>query len=292
MIEKKRTEKLELLFTLVMAVLICGTVACNKKEPAVGSVDGQPVTVKELEAYLAFKRIPSDEKEKVVETRDAYLDRAALAKAIEKQKFLDAELMKVEIEEFKREMLIGRYFEKYLNENVTDQAVANYYRSHADEYSIKKVHAAHILVRTNKKMSAEEGREKRALIQEAYEKIKSGDSTFEDVAKAYSEDKISAQKGGDLGWLAEGAIDKTFSEKVFGTAKGEISELFKTPFGYHIITVLDEPRLSQTPLERVAGKIRYQLRDKARKAEMERLKKAVKVTKQKFSIKDKAEAKK
>ena len=273
-------------------VLICGLLAsitggCNKKEPSVGSVDGNPVTVKELEAYLSFKRIPTDEKEKVVETRDAYMDRAALAKAIEKQKFLDADLMKIEIEEFKREMLIGRYFEKYLSENVTDQAVSNYYKSHADEYSVKKVHAAHILVRTNKKMSAEEGREKRALIQEAYEKIKSGEATFADVAKEVSEDKISAQKGGDLGWLAEGAVDPTFSKTVFSTEKGAVTEPFKTPFGYHIVTVLDEPRVSNVPLERVSGKIRYLLRDKARKAEMERLKKSVTVKTEQFSISSK-----
>ncbi|MBN2716966.1 MAG: peptidylprolyl isomerase [Deltaproteobacteria bacterium] len=270
-------------FFCFLATLLL-TSCASKKEPSVGTVDGQPVTVKELEAYLAFKRIPDDDKDKVVETRDGYLDRAALAKAIEKQKFLDAEMMAVEIEEFKREMLIGRYFEKYLNEQVTDQAVSNYYKSHADEYSVKKVHAAHILVRVSKQMSADEAREKRARIQEAYEKIKSGEAKFEDVAKEYSEDKISAAKGGDLGWLAEGAVDKEFSEKAFSTKAGDITEPFKTPFGYHIVTVLDEPRISQTPLDRVAGKIRYLLRDKARAAEMDRLTKTVKVEKMDFAI--------
>lgn len=257
--------------------------ACSKEQPKVGTLDGEPITVKEFEAYMALKRIPKDDSAEVERTRDVYLERAALARAIEKKKFLNAEQMKVELEEFKKEMLIGRYFEKYLNEQVTDKAVANYYKMHQSDYEVKKVHTAHILVRTSKKMTETEKQAQRTKIQDAYTKLKTGEP-FDAVAKEYSEDKISAKKGGDLGWLEEGAVHKTFSQKVFETRKGEITEIFDTPFGYHIVTVLDEARVSKVPLERVAGKIRYQLRDEAKKAEMERLQKSVKVETSKFSL--------
>ncbi len=280
---KKTTCIFQIKFPVLLLLLFGALAACNKKEPTVGSLDGEPVTVREFEAYLALKRRPTDDETKVIESRDAYLERGALSRAIEKRNFLDADQMKVEIEEFKKEMLIGRYFEKYLKETVTDQAVSNYYKMHSDEYQLNKVHAAHVLVRTDKKMTPDELQTKRARIQEAYQRLKAGEK-FQDIAKEYSEDKISAVKGGDLGWLAGGAIDKGFSQKVFATKPGEITEPFDSPFGYHIVTVLDEPRVSKVPLERVSGKIRYKLRDEARKAEMDRLKKSVKVETTAFTL--------
>jgi peptidyl-prolyl cis-trans isomerase C len=90
------------------------------------------------------------------------------------------------------------YFEKYLNEQVTDQAVRNYYNTKASEYEQKKAHVAHILIRLNSKMSEEERKVKLTTAQEAYSKIRAGED-FAEIAAQYSEDKISAKKGGDLG---------------------------------------------------------------------------------------------
>jgi peptidyl-prolyl cis-trans isomerase C len=88
---------------------------------------------------------------------------------------------------------------------------------------------------------------------------------------------VSAQKGGDLGWLKEGSIDAKFSKILFGLEPAEISEPFETPFGFHIVKLADGPRIVKKPLEAVAGDIRYQLRNKAKQAELERLMKMAKI---------------
>ena len=187
-------------------------------------------------------------------------------------------MTKVELNEFRKEMLISRYFEKLLKEKVSDQAVQNYYNTHAGDYEEQKVHAAHILVRLNKKMSEPERKAKLTTAQEAYSQIRSG-KDFAEVAKDFSEDKVSAKKGGDLGWLKKGSVSPQFSKTLFELDTGDISEPFETPFGFHVVKKIEGPTVVKNPFSSVAGDIRYMLRNKAKRAEMERLMGEVKVKK-------------
>ena len=75
-------------------------------------------------------------------------------------------------------------------------------------------------------------------INEALAKAKAG-GKFEDLAKEYSEDPGSAPNGGELGWFKKGAMVPEFEKVAFATAPGNISEVVKTQFGYHIIKVED-----------------------------------------------------
>ena len=108
--------------------------------------------------------------------------------------------------------------------------------------------------------------------------IRSG-KDFTEAAEQYSEDKVSAKKGGDLGWLKEGAIDAAFSKALFELETGAVSEPVETPFGFHVIKKLEGPTVIKKPFSAVAGDIRYMLRNKAKEAEMERLVGEVRVEK-------------
>jgi peptidyl-prolyl cis-trans isomerase C len=254
------------LIVLVLLVLS----ACDR-EPSVAKVGDKNISQKQFDAYLKFKRLQSNQDAKKKEILAEYLDREALALAVEKAEVLDNDLINAELNEFRKEMLISRYFEKYLNEKVSDQAIQNYYTANKSKYDIRKVHVAHILLRTNRTMSETERLAKQTTIQAAYSALKAG-TPFEEVAKDYSEDAISAKKGGDLGWLSEGAIDKRFSDQVFSMEPGTISEPFETPFGFHVVKLIEGPVATTRPLEAVKGDIRYQLRNEAKAAEIERLK--------------------
>ena len=166
--------------------------------------------------------------------------------------------------------MISRYFDKFLSEQAGTDAVTNYYNAHSDEFADKKAHVAHVLVRTNRRMSKEERTVKRTKIQEAYSKIRAGED-FGTVAQTYSEDRTSSQKGGDLGWIKEGSIDPVFSKMAFELEARAVSEPFETPFGFHVLKVVEAPQVIRKPLSAVEGDIRYQLRAKAKKAEVERL---------------------
>lgn len=63
---------------------------------------------------------------------------------------------------------------------------------------------------------------------------------FEDLAKKYSEDKVSGEKGGDLGFFKRRMMVKEFDKAVFELQVGELSDIVKTQFGFHLIQLLEE----------------------------------------------------
>lgn len=90
-----------------------------------------------------------------------------------------------------------------------------------------QVKARHILIK-------DEGLAKQVL-----ERVKKGE-VFEDLAKQYSEDVVSRDNGGDLGWFGRGTMVEDFEEAVFSIEKGAVTpELVKSEFGFHIIRVDD-----------------------------------------------------
>lgn len=74
--------------------------------------------------------------------------------------------------------------------------------------------------------------------------IKSGKITFAEAALKMSEDKGSAEKGGDLGWFKEGAMVPEFNDACFKGKKGEMT-VVRTNFGFHIIELQDQSQLSK-----------------------------------------------
>lgn len=251
----------------ILIVVLVGmlAVACGNKE------ENRLVQDEDFAAYLKLKRIPLDDEKRVASALVVYNERNAVADAIEKTGLLEDALIEAEVEEFKRQMLISRYFEKYVQENVTEDAIQNYYNNNKEEFQTRRVRAAHILFRTNARMSEEEKNARLLKAKEAWSRLQKNES-FDELVKEYSDDKLSVQKNGDLGWLEEGAVDPAFSQKVFSMKKDEVSEPFATSYGYHIVKILEEPQTVTKPFSAVKGDIGYRLKQQAKDAEMQRLK--------------------
>ncbi len=254
--------------------------ACGGQDggETIAEVGDKAVTSKQFDSYLKFKRLATVDEKRRSGLLDQYLEREALAVAIEQADLLDKGVMQAELDDFRRQMLISRYFEKLLREKVTEDTVKNYYVSHANEYEHKKVRVSHILFRTNRNMTETERKAKMTVAQEAYGKLIQG-TPFDEVAKNYSEDAISAKKGGDLGWMKKGSVNPKFSKVIFELEAGKTSEPFETPFGFHIVKVTDGPAVVKQPLDAVKGDIRYRLQNEVKAAEIERLRGQVKTTK-------------
>ncbi|MGS2716804.1 peptidylprolyl isomerase [Eionea flava] len=223
-----------------------------------------------FEAFLKLKRIPLNDEARYQRMQQEYQQRSALTNAIEKTDELDALQIAAEVEEFRKQLLISRYFESYLNNAVTEQGIQNFYSKNIDQYKSRKVQVAHILFRVNPRMGEVERQALLTTALDAYGKLNTG-IDFSELAKEVSQDKVSAVKGGDLGWINEGAVAEEFSEKAFSMKAGDISEPFLTSFGFHIIKVLEEPQDVVKPLESLKGDIRYQMRNQAKEAEIQRL---------------------
>ena len=117
---------------------------------------------------------------------------------------------------------------------VEDDQIAAYYDEHLTEYQIpEKRHARHILFQAASDASEQTHQQQLAKAEEIREKARSGED-FAALAQAHSEGPTAAT-GGDLGFFTEGQMVKPFNDAVFSMETGEISDVVKTDFGYHII---------------------------------------------------------
>lgn len=121
---------------------------------------------------------------------------------------------------------------------VTEKEIESFYEYNIAAYSHpKEVKARHILFKVDPKASKETDEEVRKKAEGILARVRKGED-FAKLAAQYS-DCPSKSKGGDLGYFAKGQMVPAFEEAAFNLKKGEIGELVKTPFGYHIIQVED-----------------------------------------------------
>ncbi len=103
------------------------------------------------------------------------------------------------------------------------------------EAEVQQTHARHILLKVTPTMSAADAKRKLA---ELKERLDSKASSFEELARLYSND-TSSNKGGDLGWLYPGDTLPEFEKAMNELKPGEVSGVVETSFGYHLIEVLE-----------------------------------------------------
>ena len=120
--------------------------------------------------------------------------------------------------------------------------------------------ASHILINAPKSAPAVEREKAKAKADELLAQVKKAPESFADIAKKNSQDPGSAANGGDLEFFAKGAMVKPFEEVAFGMAKGEISPVVETDFGYHIIRVTDIKAPKQKTFEEMRPEIETELK--------------------------------
>jgi foldase protein PrsA len=128
-------------------------------------------------------------------------------------------------EEIKTSLVLNEFKEEIMGSiNISEEEAENYFNENIDSYLLVK--ARHILVDTEEKA------------EELLEQLQSG-GDFAELAKNNSQDPGSASAGGDLGYFPKGQMVPEFEQVAFSLEPGEISDIVKTDFGYHIIKVED-----------------------------------------------------
>lgn len=166
--------------------------------------------------------------------------------------------------------------------SVGDNEVEKYYKANLDKFKYPdKVRASHILITANpvqikeeilaspegKKLTSKQVDEKvKKEVDSKFEKankllaeVKKDPTQFAKIAKANSEDKMSAQQGGDLGYFSQQEMVEGFSKVAFSMKPGTISDVVKIPYGYHIIYVTDRIKAGTEPLAKVKQEIKEYL---------------------------------
>ncbi|HEY1305330.1 MAG TPA: peptidyl-prolyl cis-trans isomerase [Vicinamibacterales bacterium] len=133
--------------------------------------------------------------------------------------------------------------------------IQRYYNDNLQQFQTpEQVRASHILLETAGKNDADVKKRAEDILNQA-----KGGADFAELAKKYSEDKGSKASGGDLDYFGRGRMVPEFEKTAFEMMPGQISDLVKSQFGYHIIKVTDKRPASTRTLDEVRPQIQQQL---------------------------------
>ena len=112
----------------------------------------------------------------------------------------------------------------------------------SEKVVVTQTRARHILISPNELLSLEDAKQR---IEQLKLRIDGGDD-FAELAKGHSSDTVSAADGGNLGWVSPGDLVPEFEEVMNALEPGEVSEPFRTQFGWHIVQVLERRQHDST----------------------------------------------
>jgi len=283
------------LFILVMSLSFT---ACQQKGKTKGGSNGGPIVAKINNEEITLEEFNERLKDYPylahsgnidMEIKKGFLDnlitrellyQEALRIGIDKEKET-ASL----IEEMKRRIIVERFFKKEIEEkvNVTPEEIKRFYTENPEEAkSPEEVRASHILLKT------------REDAETVKKKLKAG-SRFDDLAKQYSIDPGSKNKGGDLGYFKKGMMVPEFDAAAFSLKVGEVSDIVETRYGYHLIKVTDKREGKKRNFDEVSSELENKLLRKKRKERFDtlvaELKSKAKITINEDVLKDREEKK-
>lgn len=274
-----------LLALVMVAVLAFSVVGCSQKNVA-ATVNGEPIPVEELDKQVEqlkdqypqmfegpdaegrlidFKQRLLDNlinqelvrqaaEEQGVKVSQADVDeqletlRAGFADEAQFEQAIESAGMNTETleEQIREQLLTAKLIESLTPDStISDAEIEEYYEKNEQQFFQQAAkRTSHILFKPEDKEQAEK----------VLKELEDG-GDFASLAKQYSVDTATAAKGGDLDWPSTPFVAE-FQEAVDKLDKGETSELVKTPYGWHIITVTDERDASQQKLSEVTEQIR------------------------------------
>lgn len=240
------------------------------------------IVIRLLEKYANENNIvvSDDEVEnRMKEIINSYPSRSDFDKDL-KEKGISKSFLKKEI---KAQILREKIFQKVTGDiKIEAEEVKKYYDENKDLlFKVpEKVKLSHILIKfsaedektgsnqegegtqkessktsTSNTLTREEALEKMEYIES---ELKNG-ARFEDLAKKYSDDKISAANGGDIGYVSKSELIKELGDVAFSLNVGEVSDIVETPYGFYILKVTDRKKEYIKDFEEVKDSIEYYL---------------------------------
>jgi peptidyl-prolyl cis-trans isomerase D len=145
---------------------------------------------------------------------------------------------------------------------VSDDEVAAYYNANTKRFTAPEVRrASQIMVAVKPGASAADKAAAKAKAEAILAEVKKAPADFAKVAKAKSEDPVSAPQGGDMDVLERASLSKALGDAAYALKQGEIAGPVETEFGYHIITITSLKPEAVKPLAEVKEEIAAELKN-------------------------------
>ncbi len=171
---------------------------------------------------------------------------------------------KLTLDQYKKELKIDLLMQQVIDQEIepkikiSEKDIQSFYEKNKEKfYMDKKARASVILIKA-KRGNTKSEKSAQEKIKSILEEIKNG-STFNEMATKYSQDSL-APKGGDLGYFTKNQIFGAFSSRAFDMKVNEVSSVFKTGLGFHILKLTDLIEGKIMPLDRAKTRIEKILR--------------------------------
>lgn len=230
------------------------------------TVDGTPITQDMLDALTA--RIPAKQLEmmKASGQYKQFVEQMGVAQVLYKQavekKLYEDPTVQLRLAMGARDLLANEVVTKIGDEAVTDDKIKAAYEERKAQYARPQVKVRHILFKDAAEAAA------------TLELLKGG-ADFEAVAKEKSADKGSGARGGDLGWLAEGAMVKEVTDAAFAAQPNELIGPVESRMGFHLVQVTD--KRDAIPLDEVKDQLTNTVKQEAVRAFIDSTKTSLKI---------------
>ena len=216
-------------------LLLCLLIFNNlnaQSDPSVMEVNGQKVSKSEfLQIYLKNNNDPKFDKASIDDYMELFTKFKLKVAEAERLGYDTIPRLKKELEGYRKQLALP-----YLIDSVENKALVK----ESYERLKKEIRASHILIKVKQNASPKDTLKAYNRLLELKKRIEDGEE-FEIVAKSKnsSQDPSVMKNGGDLGFFTAFQMLYPFEEKAYNTPKGQVSDPFRTKYGYHILQVTD-----------------------------------------------------
>ncbi|MGI6197542.1 MAG: peptidylprolyl isomerase [Candidatus Cloacimonadaceae bacterium] len=199
---------------------------------------------KELDIRLNEDSIRKYAENYIKQLKAQYPSEAEFKQDLIKSQTTENELLEYYIDKLRESALTEQLVERFVSAKavVTETEMQNFYEAHKDSLAMRPITWETGMILKNIKASKEAENQKLSEMRAIYERIMNGED-FAEVA-ATDSDCPSRARGGDLGFFSKGMMVKPFEDAAFTLNIGEVSDIVRTQFGYHIIK-LEEKRANE-----------------------------------------------
>jgi len=240
-----------------LAAAACGRGGSEGKGPVVLKVNDKAYTTTDLEREISqeIRRASRDvqaylaSKEGQKQFLDRLTRREILVQEAERQKLGERPEVAEQVATLRRELMVRMLLQEEVGAKVKveDKEVQEYFTSHPEEFSGDQVRLRHILVGTEEEAKYVLDRLKK--------------EPFEELAKMLSKDSATASKGGDLGYLRREQMFPDMAKAAFALKAGELSGIVRSPFGFHVLQLVDRKKGQPFTFDQVKEPLRRRLHD-------------------------------
>ena len=246
--------------------LCSNTFASEEKGNILAQVGSYKLTLEEFETQIqslppqlqmALLRNPQLKEQFL----DRWVDITLIAQEARDKKLDQDPEIQAKLEDIMNAVLAQEFLQREIEGKVkiTDDEIETYYKGHEEEFTNpESAKARHILLKVPEGADEKAWKEAESKAKDIKKKLENGED-FAELAKKYSDDPGSKNKGGDLGFFTKGRMVPEFESAAFSLKPGELSDPVKTNFGYHLIEVQEKKAASTKTLAEVQAQIRQTL---------------------------------